>query len=224
MGYMGSKRSQVCVFHPSSCKGVFTRDLDMRCNQETNLAIELSHQADSDDMSWAIVESKHQALNDEMMAEALAWSYERPNPRRNLVDRLRLDLSKKGSEGNSTACWSPTLLTQRPALLAKLDRGNRVFDQASSHSVEFGGEALRLPVGMRSACLPGERGRPRKVSSIRRKPQQTTMLTEHNNKCWRSFVRATMVAKVAAISGMNRPLVGKDWTPIILSQNAASIS
>jgi len=129
----------------------------MRCKQETDLVIELSRQADDHNVSWAVVESNRQILDDEMVAEALAWSYEHPSPR---------DTS---FEGSNSACWSPTLLTHRRALLAKLDRGSGAFDQGG-----IGEEGLRLPVGMRSVCLPGEQTLPRKVSSIRRKHQQAT--------------------------------------------------
>ena len=108
----------------------------MRCKQETDLVIELSRQADDHNVSWAVVESNRQTLDDEMVAEALAWSYEHPSPREN---RLKLDLSNKGFEGSNSACWSPTLLTHRRALLAKLDRGSGAFDQGG-----IGEEGLRL--------------------------------------------------------------------------------
>mmetsp|Transcript_19033 Transcript_19033/g.36651 ORF Transcript_19033/g.36651 Transcript_19033/m.36651 type:complete len:254 (-) Transcript_19033:541-1302(-) len=194
---MGGRSTGGCCSIRPSGRAVFTQELDMRCKQETDLVIELSRQADDHNVSWAVVESNRQTLDDEMVAEALAWSYEHPSPR---------DTS---FEGRNSACWSPTLLTHRRALLAKLDRGSGAFDQGG-----IGEEGLRLPVGMRSVCLPGEQTLPRKVSSIRRKHQQATLHTEHRSTHWRSF-RATMITKVAAVSRMNRPLVGKDWTPII---------
>mmetsp|Transcript_32328 Transcript_32328/g.63656 ORF Transcript_32328/g.63656 Transcript_32328/m.63656 type:complete len:233 (+) Transcript_32328:82-780(+) len=164
---MGGRSTGGCCSIRPSGRAVFTQELDMRCKQETDLVIELSRQADDHNVSWAVVESNRQILDDEMVAEALAWSYEHPSPRENLVDRLKLDLSKKGFEGNNSPCWSPTLLTHRRALLAKLNRGSGACDQRG-----IGEEGLRLPVGMRSVCLPGEQTLPRKVSSIRRKHQQ----------------------------------------------------
>mmetsp|Transcript_42246 Transcript_42246/g.83589 ORF Transcript_42246/g.83589 Transcript_42246/m.83589 type:complete len:144 (+) Transcript_42246:90-521(+) len=60
-------------------KGVYTQhDLDTRCKQEINLALELSQHAGADEMSWAILESEHRALEQKMIAEALARSYECP--------------------------------------------------------------------------------------------------------------------------------------------------
>jgi len=183
IGCMGPKRLRKGIFHPRSGRGVFTAELDVQCDQETDLAMELSREIVDNETSWAILESRRQELDEEMTAEALAWSYERPSPRGSLIDRLKLDLSKSGS-------WNPTLLTQR--------------------------EALRLPVGMRSACLPGEPSLPRKVSSIRKKHQQATGHTEHMVGDWRGRYRvSSMVTKVAAVSRMNRPFVGKDWTKII---------
>jgi len=236
MGCMRSRRQARGVFHPSTGRGVFTEELDMQCNQATDMAMEISRQSATDDVSWAILESKRQALDDEIIAEALAWSYEHPSPRGSPTDRFKLDLSKIGSSGGSLAaglkldlsrtgfggdineCWSPTLLTQRRALSAKLDRGNSAFNKAP-HDFDIGEEALRLPVGMRSACLPGERGLPSKVSSIRSKRQQATVHTEAKHECWRSLfrvgTRTTITTKVAAVSRRYRPLSGKDWTPII---------
>mmetsp|Transcript_19036 Transcript_19036/g.36658 ORF Transcript_19036/g.36658 Transcript_19036/m.36658 type:complete len:221 (-) Transcript_19036:541-1203(-) len=154
---MGGRSTGGCCSIRPSGRAVFTQELDMRCKQETDLVIELSRQADDHNVSWAVVESNRQTLDDEMVAEALAWSYEHPSPR---------DTS---FEGRNSACWSPTLLTHRRALLAKLDRGSGAFDQGG-----IGEEGLRLPVGMRSVCLPGEQTLPRKVSSIRRKHQRAT--------------------------------------------------
>eukprot|EP00419_Tripos_fusus_P009382 CAMPEP_0172658318 /NCGR_PEP_ID=MMETSP1074-20121228/2721_1 /TAXON_ID=2916 /ORGANISM="Ceratium fusus, Strain PA161109" /LENGTH=164 /DNA_ID=CAMNT_0013473607 /DNA_START=65 /DNA_END=556 /DNA_ORIENTATION=- len=58
---------------------VYTQhDLDTRCKQEINLALELSQHAGADEMSWAILESKHRAMDEKMIAEALALSYECP--------------------------------------------------------------------------------------------------------------------------------------------------
>mmetsp|Transcript_19035 Transcript_19035/g.36656 ORF Transcript_19035/g.36656 Transcript_19035/m.36656 type:complete len:219 (-) Transcript_19035:541-1197(-) len=152
---MGGRSTGGCCSIRPSGRAVFTQELDMRCKQETDLVIELSRQADDHNVSWAVVESNRQTLDDEMVAEALAWSYEHPSPR---------DTS---FEGRNSACWSPTLLTHRRALLAKLNHGSGAFDQGG-----IGEEGLRLPVGMRSVCLPGEQTLPRKVSSIRRKHQQ----------------------------------------------------
>mmetsp|Transcript_42245 Transcript_42245/g.83588 ORF Transcript_42245/g.83588 Transcript_42245/m.83588 type:complete len:163 (+) Transcript_42245:89-577(+) len=68
-------------------KGVYTQhDLDTRCKQEINLALELSQHAGADEMSWAILESEHHALDEKMIAEALARSYECPRLDAKLID------------------------------------------------------------------------------------------------------------------------------------------
>jgi len=213
---MGSKSASKGVYHPRTGKGVFTEALDEKYMQETNLVIELSKQVVDDDTSWALLESKRQALDDEMIAEALAWSYEHGSPRGSRVERLTLDRTKKGYELNVNASWSPTLLTQQRALLAKLNLGNR----APRNSSDIAEEGLRLPIGMRSACLPGDQDLPRRVSSIRRNRQEATWHSAQKNACWRGLLQVdssstTMVFKVAAVSRIYRPCVGKDWTPII---------
>jgi len=148
VGCMGSGRPSRGVYHPRSGRGVFTEVLDEKYSQETSLAIELSRKVVDDEFSWALLESKRQALDEEMIAEALAWSYEHPE----------VVQSKSVSEQTFNA----TLLTQQRAIMAK-------FNRSSTHNVDIGEEALRLPVGMKSACLPGDKGRPRKVTSIRYK-------------------------------------------------------
>lgn len=227
MGCMGSRRSSRGIFHPSSGRGVYTQELDMMCNQETERAIELSRQSDSDEVTWAILESKRQKLDEEMIAEALAWSYEHPSPRASLADRFKLDLSNRlppvqqgdmppVQQGDMNECWSPTLLTSRRALLAKLGCGSNALNKAPSHNLQIAEEALRLPVGMRSACLPGERKLPCKVSSVRQARQQAGLHADTENKFLRGLFRVgTKVAKVAAVCRRNRPISGKDWTRII---------
>mmetsp|Transcript_68466 Transcript_68466/g.135297 ORF Transcript_68466/g.135297 Transcript_68466/m.135297 type:complete len:131 (-) Transcript_68466:215-607(-) len=71
----------------------FTRELDHRCTQETNLAIELSRQAAANDMTWATLESERRALDDEYVAEALALSYEQTVP------QARSPSSSRGHSG-----------------------------------------------------------------------------------------------------------------------------
>merc|ERR1719433_1631935 len=54
----------------------FTAELDERFLQETAMVLEISRQAERDSIMAACIETKQLAVEEESIAEALAWSYE----------------------------------------------------------------------------------------------------------------------------------------------------
>merc|ERR1719410_1977491 len=59
-----------------SKKWAFTAELDERFLQESAMVLEISRQAERDSIMAACIETKQLAVEEESIAEALAWSYE----------------------------------------------------------------------------------------------------------------------------------------------------
>mmetsp|Transcript_116556 Transcript_116556/g.226701 ORF Transcript_116556/g.226701 Transcript_116556/m.226701 type:complete len:140 (-) Transcript_116556:123-542(-) len=101
---------------------VYTQhDLDTRCKQEINLALELSQHAGADEMSWAILESEHHALDEKMIAEALARSYECPALLDNAVE------SELRALDDETVSEAPTQNDEFPSPIADEKRPTSVW-------------------------------------------------------------------------------------------------
>jgi len=182
-------------------KWTYTAELDERFHQETAMVLELSRQVEGDDIVAACIDAKQLSVEQESLAEALAWSYEHGDVKKVVYfdQSGRYDdmtFGKVADEADSRL-FEPTL-----------PRGFSNLDDSQEATTLGGAEVVHLPPLQRA--LPSRKASKRYgvLSGKRNKKSDSRPHEEGSPR------KGGLVPKVHSTkSRMNRMF--RDWTPII---------